>query len=592
MTRRPFALLLALTLAACGSDASAATAGPDATSASARSSLAASLASTAAGAGATSTTATTAAGNGNPGTGTPNAAPELPPSVGQSVLFHLQLATDIDSSGNPLNMGTQFPSGSQTIFGLLGWQYVPAGTELKLRLFQADRFIYETAHTVVHESGSQGNGAGFIYTFHTSKGFPDGAYTVEVDYNGVPDEVVPFTVGGGDLYDAVIGSGTQSGPIPYANPSDVLIVTRESVLRQNLGSRTDEVLNAARRVGDLHDLEADGVTRDTSDATVAETQRLLKTKPYKYLLILGNDDTVPYVHLKNPLADSEAADLADWELPADWVPSDNFYTDLDADKYGTPDLPVARIPSSDDADLLLTQLSDIVPPDGSGFALINQERKSQAGIVLNAIASMTQVQLEYSPPTTGDTFGQSGVSANSRYLYVLLHGIGVATDTWAANTVAWGPTDNNDPLNAEWVVADASQVEGVTVGSNPTSHGVVQIGACYGAWTLDTTQAPQHKTADNDLALHYLKSGTRAYVADTHLSYSVPLGPNDTPSGRTGFELEFWKAIASGMTPIDAFQAAKVATSKAIDELVAAGDIDSAKITLKTLHYMVYLGRP
>jgi hypothetical protein len=577
MIRRLVPLLLAIALIACGSSVAeqTAAASPDATGAAAT--LAAARASS--------------AGSGTGGTKAVD-SPALPPSVGQSVLFHLQLATDLDSSGNPVGQATQFASGSQTIFGLLGWQYVTAGTELKLRLFQGDRFIYETAHTVVHESGAQGAGAGYIYTFHTSAGFPDGNYTVEVDYNGVPDEVVPFTVGGGDLYDAVIGSGTQSGPIPYASPSDVLIVTRESVLRQNLGSRTDEVLAAARRVGDLHDLEADGVTRSTSDETVAETQRLLKAGNYKYLLILGNDDTVPYVHLKNPLADSEAADLADWELPADWVPSDNFYTDLDGDKYGTPDLPIARIPSSDDADLLLTQLSDIVPPDGSGFALINQERKSQAGIVLNAISSMTSVQLEYSPPTQGAAFGQNTVAANSRYLYVLLHGIGVATNLWASNTVAWVPGSQSDPLGTEWTVTDSSQVEGVTVESNPTSHGVVQIGACYGAWTLDTTQAPQHKTADNDLALHYLKSGTRAYVADTHLSYSVPLGPNDTPSGRTGFELLFWKAIAGGATPIDAFQAAKVGTAKAIDTLIAAGDIDSAKITLKTLHYMVYLGRP
>lgn len=541
------------------------------------------------GAGASSATG----GSGGSGAGGTVTSPALPPSVGQSILFHLQLATDIDAAGNPVGQGTQFASGTQTIFGLLGWQYVPAGTELKLRLFEGDRFVFETSHNVVNETGGgEEDGAGYVYGFHTSSGFPDGTYTVEVDYNGVPDEVVPFTVGGGGQVDEAVGSGTQSGPIPYADPAEVLVVTRASVLRQHLGSRTDEVLAAARRVGDLHDLEADGVTRDTPDATVAETQRLLRAGHYKYLLILGNDDAVPYVHLKNPLASSEESALADWELPADWVPSDNFYTDLDGDQYGTPDLAVARIPSSDDADLLLTQLSDIVPPDGSGFALINQERKSQAGIVLNAIGSMAQVQLEYSPPTEGASFGQNQAASNARYLYVLLHGIGVTTDSWAANTVAWQPDDPGSPLDAEWSVLDSTQVDSVTVGSNPTSHGVVQIGACYGAWTLDTVEAPQHKTADNDLALHYLKSGTRAYIADTHLSYSVPLGPADTPSGRTGFEVLFWQAVASGMTPIDAFQAAKVGTAKAIDELVAQGDIDLAEITLKTLHYMVYLGRP
>lgn len=519
-------------------------------------------------------------------------SPTLPPSVGTSILYHLQLATNIDASGNPLGQASVFPSGTKTIFGLLGWQYVRAGTELKLRLFQGDRFVYEATHTVVKEDGGRDAGAGFVYTFATGDGFPDGAYTVEVDYNGVPDEVVPFTVGGGEEFDAVVGSGTQSGPIPYANPSDVLVVTRASVLRQKLGSRADQVLTAAARVGDLHDLEADGTVRVTGDAAVAEVHRLLRAHPYKYLLIVGNDDAVPYIRIPNPLAASEADALKDWELPADWVPSDNPYTDLDADQYGTPDLAVARIPSSDDADLLLTQLSDIVPPDGSGFALINQERKSQAGLIVNQIGSMAQVQLEYSPPVQGASFGSNQNAANARYLYVLLHGIGVTTNAWAANTVSWQPTDAQHPLDGEWLVSDSSQVDAVTAESNPTSHGVVQIGACYGAWTLDTVQAPQHKTADNNLALHYLRSGTRAYVADTHLSYSVPMAPGDTPTGRTGFELLFWKAISSGMTPIDAFQAAKVGTAQAIDALVAAGDVDAAKINLKTLHYMVYLGRP
>lgn len=520
------------------------------------------------------------------------AAPALPPSVGSSVLFHLQLATDIDTAGNPVGQGTIFPEGTRAILGLLGWNYVPAGTELKVRLFQGDRFVYEASHAVVNESGSSDGNAGFIFPFTTSDGFPAGDYSVEVDYNSVPDEVVPFTIGSGSGFDAVVGSGSQSGPIPYKDPSTVLVVTRASVLRQNLGSRADAVLAAAARVGDLHDLEADGVTRATADEAATEVHRLLRAKPYKYLLIIGNDDAVPYFRVQNPMAESEAAALADWQLPADWVPSDNFYTDLDGDKYATPDLPVARIPSSDDADLLLTQLGDIVPPDGGGFALVNQERKTQAGLVLNAIGSMAQVRLEYSPPTEASQFGANPDARNARYLYVLLHGIGVTTNAWAANTVAWQPSSTQNPLDSEWQVSEASQVDAVTTDSNPGSHGVVQIGACYGAWTLDTVEAPVHKTADNDLALHYLKSGTRAFIADTHLSYSTVMGPTDTPRGRTGFELLFWQGIAQGLAPIDAFQAAKVGIAQAIDVLVAAGDIDAAKVNLKTLHYMVYLGRP
>jgi hypothetical protein len=521
-----------------------------------------------------------------------SAAPAIAPSVGNAVLFHLQLATDIDKSGSPINEGTSFATGTQVIFGFLGWGYVPAGTELRLRLFQGDRFIYETAHVVQNESGASGNNAGFVFPFYVKAGFAAGDYYIEVDYNSVPDEVVPFTVGDGAQYDATLGSGGQTGPIPYKDPSQVLVVTRESVLRANLGSRADEVLAAAARVGDLHDLDAGGVTRNTPDLAAAEVQRLLEAGGYRYLLIVGNDDAVPYFHVDNPLGDSEKAALADWQLPSDWLPSDNFYTDLDHDKYAVPDLPVARIPSSDDADLLLTQLGEIVPPDGGAFALMNQERRSQAGLVTGAISEFAQVRLAYAPPTTAAAFGGNADAANARYLYVLLHGIGVLTNVWSANTVVWEPTSTDKPLESEWTAYESNQVDAVTAESNPVSRGVVQIGACYGAWTLDTIQEPVHKTADNNLALHYLKGGSRAYIADTHISYSTVMGPNDTPRGRTGFEYLFWQGIGKGMAPIDAFQAAKVGIGQAIDVLVKAGEIDAAKTNLKTLHYMVYLGRP
>jgi len=205
---------------------------------------------------------------------------------------------------------------------------------------------------------------------------------------------------------------------------------------------------------------------------------------------------------------------------------------------------------------------------------------------------MVQVRLQYSPPVAAADFGSNADAESARFLYILLHGIGVLTNTWSANTVAWQPKDAANAVGTEWIVHESTQLDAVTVETDPTSRGVVQVGACYGAWTLDTVQAPVHKTADNNLALHYLKSGSRAFIADTHLSYSTLLGPNETPRGRTGFELLFWRGINGGLAPIDAFQAAKVGIAQAVYTLVEAGDIDSARINLKTLHYMVYLGRP
>ena len=194
-------------------------------------------------------------------------------------------------------------------------------------------------------------------------------------------------------------------------------------------------------------------------------------------------------------------------------------------RTAVPDLPVARIPSSDDADLLLTQLGEIVPPDGGAFALINQERRSQSGLVIGAIADFAQVRLQYAPPTTAAAFGSNADAGNARYLYVLLHGIGVLTNAWSANTVAWEPGSTDKPLDDEWIAHEARQMDAVTTETDPVSRGVVEIGACYGAWTLDTIQDPVHKTADNSLALHYLKGGSRAFIADTHLSYSAAMSP-------------------------------------------------------------------
>jgi hypothetical protein len=521
------------------------------------------------------------------------AAGELAPSIGNSILFHLQLATDIDTQGNPIGQGTTFPAGTQLILGLLGWSYVPAGTELRLRLYQGDRLAHEVAHVVQNDSTSGDNNVGFVYPFYIESGFPAGDYSIEVQYNRVLDEIVPFTVGDGPTFDEVIGQGSSSGAIPYKQASEVLVVTRASVLRRTLGSRYDAVAAAAAKVGTFRDLEADGQTRSTPDALAEEVQRLLRANPaFRYVLILGNDDVVPYFRVENPLGDEEQAALVDWQLPHEWVATDAFYTDMDGDPYGVPDLAVARIPSSNDADLLLKQLGDNQPPNGGGFALINQQRKGQAGLIVNTVSDLGQVRLQYAPPVTPEQFAANADADNARYLYVLLHGIGTLTNAWSADTVAWFPSNEQDPLDDEWLVAPYSQQDAVTVESDPGSHGVVFIGACYGAWTLDTIQAPQKKTADNNLALHYLKNGTRAYIADTHLSYSTVMGPTDTPRGRTGFELILWRHISEGMSPIDAFQAAKVGIGEAIDDLVADGQIDSAKINLKTLHYMVYLGRP
>ena len=277
--------------------------------------------------------------------------------------------------------------------------------------------------------------------------------------------------------------------------------------------------------------------------------------------------------------------------PADWLPSDDPYADLDGDTWGTPDLAVARIPSSEDADLLLTQLGDAnVPPASGAFALVNDKRRSQATAVLEVIDDSQTVDLHFAPPTGPDDLAAT-TQASARYTYVLLHGIGVTTDAWLGDVVAWHPYDPENIVTGEWQVEVGAQVNAFTIDSAGSS-GVVDVGACYGAWTLDTVQEPQHKTADNNLALRFLRSGTRSFIADTHLSYSVAVTPQGPYIGRTGFEVLLWQGIGAGQTPIDAFQSAKQTIAEWIDIAVSEGNVDAALLNIKTLHEMVYLGRP
>lgn len=517
--------------------------------------------------------------------------PSQPGSIGQIELHHPLIATGIDpESGALIDEGNEFPAGTSQLVIAIAWSRGTVGAEITVRVSQQERLIGEITHTIVTVGAAEA--AGFVTTLSNPAGLASGTYQVETAYEGQPDEALTFSVGGAPLPPVEVGQGDVTGPIPYKDPTDVLVITRAAVLRARLGDAADQVLQVASTVGVLRDLDEGGGLRDTPDKAAEFVRDLLRAGTYHYLLIVGNDDAVPFFHMPNPIAINDARDLTGWDLPADWYPSDDPYGDLDGDQWTTPDLAVARIPSSDDATLLLTQLGNNVPPDGHGFALINQKRRVAGGAVIEAMNTGFGVDVAYSPPETPDEFA-AGPGQDARYLYVLMHGIGVITNTWWADIESWTPKNAADPIG-EWTVeayGPEPQRPSVVLQADIGSNGVISVGACYGAWTLDTIRAPQHKTADNSLALHFLKSGARAFVADTHISYSWALGQSPL-FGRTGFETVFWKYVGSGWSPIDAFQQAKVEMSKAIDAWIQSGDAASAQYDIKTLHYMVYLGRP
>ncbi len=538
-----------------------------------------------------------------------------PPSQGQAVIYHLQFATNIEAErGLPVGLGDTFPVGTKVILAMLGWQRIQPGTELGIKLYLEDRFIGEAKRTVQNPRN-----AGFVVPFSSQDGFPAGSYKAEVTYNGLPDEIASFCVvdvgtGTTDPCPGPSGApgtpptpsappigttpGPDLGPIDYADPATVLVVTRSSVLRARMGAQADAVLAAAATVGTVQDLDAQLGTAPAVDpaASVAAVKTLLRGGTYRYLLILGNDDAIPYAQLPNPLAAEEREDLDPWQLPSDVIASDDPYGDVDGDQLGIPDIGVARLPSSEDAQLLLTQLGTVITPANGGFALINSQRRSQAGAVAGLMGAAVSVDRYFVPPTGPDELPATN-KGTARYLYVLLHGIGTTTDEWSGDVQSWSPIDTQDPFSAEWQVGVGAQTEGMTIPYASAAGAVVNVGACYGAWTLDTIQEPRQKNASNNLALSFLKSGTRAFIADTHLSYttgSVPGHP--VLIGRTGFEIAMWQGITGGASPIDAFLSAKQTLGRMTLDLIAQSGSssvgDAINLNTKTIHHMVYLGRP
>jgi hypothetical protein len=528
-----------------------------------------------------------------------------PPSEGHATIYHLLFATNIEqASGLPIGLGDTFPAGTKAILAMLGWARVQPGTELGIRLYAGDRFLGEAKRTVQNPSN-----AGFVIPFTTQDGFAAGTYKAEVTYNGVPDEVAAFQVldannpGGtgtpGLPTTPPTGntSGGTVGQVGYADPATVLVVTRSSVLRAKMGAQADQVLAAAATVGQLQDLDASlGTGAVDWHAATVDVQNRLRGGTFRYLLILGNDDTIPFAQLPNPLAADEKEDLDPWQLPADVIASDDPYGDLDGDQLGIPDVGVARIPSSEDAQLVLTQLGTVTTPPSGAFALINAQRRSQAGVVVGLISNAVPVDSHFVPPLKPDQLPSTS-NGKTRFEYMLMHGIGVTTDAWLGDIQSWKPLNASAPFANEWKVTVGGQTEGMTIPYASAAGAVVNVGACYGAFTLDTIQEPQHKNASNNLALAYLKSGTRAFIADTHLSYTTSSLPGGLLVGRTGFEIALWQGITGGATPIDAYLAAKKNLGSMTQQLITLANQgqsvgDSINLNIKTIHHMVYLGRP
>ena len=161
-----------------------------------------------------------------------------------------------------------FVTGTPYIYVLIGWDAIETGTTLDVSLFQGNRLMAQQSVTTSRphpQAPSVDLDGGFAILFQPDGGFAAGEYTAELDYHGLPEQIATFEVNDTGFAPPVpgnpglgpSGASTDLGPMPYADPRDVLIVTRSSVLRQHMGAEADAVLAAAAAVGSVHDLDTD-----------------------------------------------------------------------------------------------------------------------------------------------------------------------------------------------------------------------------------------------------------------------------------------------------------------------------------------------
>jgi hypothetical protein len=395
------------------------------------------------------------------------------------------------------------------------------------------------------------------------------------------------------LTDHLMGTELPSAALAQALPSTLVILTCKSALEKKFGAEFlarlgDSVQGLVQAIGIAEDRAIHYVALDDPEQMAGlgaiaaqdpldsvEIKKaidsladglLTQSNDLRHLLILGDDDVVPFCRVANPTDDQD----------------EDIYTDAPyASRNGSSLLPtrsVGRLPDCGDPDAFLRLVDHAarthgqaarVAPDGRLKALARiLKREKQTGPQVESIGYTASVwkeaaravfetigqprHLRMSPPVSHREFA-SLAHGNPRFAYFNLHGVegepawyGQRDPDFAADyplfPVALLPQD-----------IQADRIAGTTVFTE----------ACYGADVLG-------RTIKDAIALKFLSEGARAVVGSTRLAYgslTPPLAGADL-LGRF-----FWLAVLSGMPVGQSLQWAKL--SFASDLLNRQGYLDS-----------------
>ena len=280
--------------------------------------------------------------------------------------------TDIDADGNPVGQGNVFPEGTDADLRparlelRAGGHGAPAppvpGRPLRLR-------DEPTSWSTRRARGS--DSAGFVFPFNVTSGFPAGDYYDRGGLQPRPGRDRPVHRGrAATRFDAVLGAGLGQRPDPLQEPRPTSSSSPgPRSCAPELGSRADEVARGGGPRGRpprprrrrRHPRHARTPPPRRSSASCGQ-------RPVQVPAHRGQRRRGPLLPRREPAGRvrERARSPTGSSRRTGWPRTTSTPTSTPT-STASRTCPIARIPSSDDADLLLTQLGEIIPPDGGAL---------------------------------------------------------------------------------------------------------------------------------------------------------------------------------------------------------------------------------
>jgi beta-lactamase superfamily II metal-dependent hydrolase len=352
-----------------------------------------------------------------------------------------------------------------------------------------------------------------------------------------------------------IGGGRPLPPL--------LFVSSLSTLASNIGrAEADAAVKLIEQSGQTY-LDVSGAA-DPADAV-----RRALGKDHKGVVLLGGYDVLPAKRLdtlpaevRTRLGDRSQADFDDFIV---W--SDAIYGDADGDDL--PEIPVSRVPDGKSGELVLSALrSPGINTEVKRFAILNAKRPFAADI-LDLVRGDAAALISL-PATVDDV---DATATEVPLVYFMLHGFDGDGTRFAGQEPEYPDSFDIDQVPA-------------------AGSGVVFTGCCWGALTVRQlasrvvpARALTPRTADQSIALRFLKAGYTAFVGCTGSHYSPP--DRDLTHGKP-MHVGFWEQLNAGRPPADALFAAKIQYLR--DMPHGMDDLWDIAVEHKTLRQFTCLG--